>query len=128
MALKFYVVFTIFIVCVNSFEFGFDDDFFDDSETTEKRSLGNGGVSASDDNTIFVSESTSRLEDGREMITKESVKWLKNPKTGKWSKKKTERHFMRMQNGTVFEVDEDGSGVEGKSEGELTKASYKNND
>jgi len=94
--------------------------FFDDFDTTDKRSLQDDGNSPSDGETIFVSESTNKLGDGREVITKESVKWVKNLKTGEWSKKRTTRHFVRLQNGTVLEAEDNGSG-DAKSDGEMTK-------
>ena len=124
MARKVLFVFLMAIACRNSLEFGFDDDddFFDDFDTTDKRSLQDDGNSPSDGETIFVSESTNKLGDGREVITKESVKWVKNLKTGDWSKKRTTRHFVRLRNGTVLEAEDNGSG-DAKSDGEMTKVS-----
>ena len=123
MAFKIPLVIILFVACVaSSLDFGFDDDFFDDFDTTDKRGLQGDGKSFGDGETIFVSESTNKLGDGREAITKESVKWLQNPKTGKWSKRRSTRHFLRLQNGTVLEIEDNGSG-EAKSDGEMTKVS-----
>ena len=119
---KILITLLTFVACATSLIFDFDDDFFDDFETTDKRSLHGDGKSPSDGETVFVSESTNKLGDGRETITKESVKWLQNPKTGKWSKKRSTRHFVRLQNGTVLEIEDNGSG-EAKSDGEMTKVS-----
>ena len=125
MARKLFFVFLMVVACRNSLEFGFDDDddFFDDFDTTDKRSLHDDGNSPSDGEPIFVSESSNKLGDGREVITKESVKWVKNLKTGEWSKKRTTRHFVRLQNGTVLEAEDNGSG-DAKSDGEMTKVSW----
>lgn len=111
----------ILISFVVSFDFDDGDDFFDDIEDSgDKRGLDNHGSVTGDGETVFASESKNKLTDGRETITKEWVKWLKDPKTGKWSKKRTARHFMRLKNGTVVEMEDNGSG-DTKPDGEMTK-------
>lgn len=119
------VVLFLLVSLVASLQFGFEDDdeFFDDFEQgTDKRGLKDDGSSPNEGETIFVSESKNKLSDGRESITKESVKWEKNKKTGEWSKKRVSRHFMRLENGTVLEMEDNGSG-DVKKDGEATKVS-----
>eukprot|EP00112_Aurelia_sp_Birch-Aquarium-sp1_P023930 Seg733.12 transcript_id=Seg733.12/GoldUCD/mRNA.D3Y31 product="hypothetical protein" protein_id=Seg733.12/GoldUCD/D3Y31 len=116
--------FVIFLLISSTicFDVGFDDDFFDDFDAKlgDKRSLTEGNKDSSSDDSYFLSESTNTLDDGREMITRESKTWVKDTKTGKWMEKMNTKHFMRYRNGTVVEVEDDGSG-DVKADGEITK-------
>ena len=116
--------FAIFLLISSTacFDMGFDDDFFNDFDTKpgDKRSLTKGEKDSSSDDSYFLSESTNTLDDGREMITRESKAWVKDTKTGQWIEKMSTRHFIRYQNGTVVEVEDDGSG-DVKTDGEVTK-------
>ena len=113
---------------VASFDFE-NDDFFDDMAENDSDKRGKISTKSDADDTVFMSQSTSRLEDGTESIIKESVRWVKNPKTGKFTKIRTTRHFNRLANGTVLEIEDNGSGDaregsgETKGEGKVTKVS-----
>ena len=117
---SFVIFFLISTTCC--FDMGFDDDFFNDFDTKpgDKRSLADSEKDSSSDDSYFLSESTNTLDDGRELITRESKAWVRDTKTGKWIEKMSTRHFMRYQNGTVVEIEDDGSG-DVKPDGGITK-------
>ena len=110
-------IFLLFISIpfISSLEFGIGSDFFQDfdldgEDKQTRSSFFDDGDQETESDTVFVSESTNTLKDGREMVTRESEAWTTDPKTGKPIKKKVSKHFIRYLNGTVFQVDNQGSG------------------
>ncbi len=96
---------------VNCFDFG--KDIFEDLDGGDRSVKSFFDDSKSDpgtDDSVFLSESTNRLKDGRELITRESEAWTTDPATGKSIKRKVSNHFIRYPNGTVVQDTDQGSG------------------
>ncbi len=122
------ILLALLFASVKGFDFGTDSDFFEDLDGGDKDAKAffndDNDNNEQPDDSVFVSESTNKLQDGREMITRESEAWVTDPATGKEVQKKLLKHFVKYPNGTVVEVAEDeASGDRAKVEDQVTAVS-----